>query len=66
MIASVQPLGLRAQKSEGALLFVRQLHHCAPVSVSRGGSSLQRGLASASTIPQPVHAIRGPKLGTGK
>ncbi len=38
--------------------------HCTPVSVSRGGCSFQFGRASAPTMPQPVHTIRGPNIGT--
>jgi hypothetical protein len=41
-----------------------QLRHCTPVSVSRGGRSFQFGRASAPTIPQLVHTMRGPKVGT--
>jgi hypothetical protein len=39
--------------------------HCAPVSVSRGGCSCQFGRASAPMMPQRVHTIRGPNVGTG-
>jgi hypothetical protein len=39
--------------------------HCTPVRLSRGGCSCQCGRASAPTIPQFVHTIRGPKVGTG-
>jgi len=33
--------------------------------VSRGGCSCQFGRASAPMIPQRVHTIRGPNVGTG-
>jgi hypothetical protein len=39
--------------------------HCTPVSVSRGGCSCQFGRASAPMIPQLVHTMRGPNIGTG-
>jgi hypothetical protein len=35
-----------------------------PVSVSRGGRSFQFGRALAPTIPQRVHSMRGPNVGT--
>jgi hypothetical protein len=34
----------------------------APVRVSRGGCSFQSGRASAPSIPQPVHTMRGPNV----
>jgi hypothetical protein len=39
--------------------------HCAPVRLSRAGCSRQFGRASAPTMPQRVHTIRGPNVGTG-
>jgi hypothetical protein len=39
--------------------------HCAPVNVSRAGCSRQFGRASAPTMPQRVHTVRGPNVGTG-
>jgi hypothetical protein len=36
-----------------------------PDRLGRSGRSDQLGRASAPTMPQPVHTMRGPKLGTG-
>jgi hypothetical protein len=51
---------LTRQNAERSPLFVIQLRHCTPVRLSRCGYSCQFGRASAPTIPQPVHTIRGP------
>jgi hypothetical protein len=52
------------QELRGATLLFGQLRHCTPVRLSRVGCSVQFGRASAPTIPQRVHTMRGPKAGT--
>jgi hypothetical protein len=59
------PVPMARQYAERAPLLVGQRRHCAPVRLSRGGRSLQRGRASAPMMPQPVQTMRGPKVGTG-
>jgi hypothetical protein len=39
--------------------------HYRPVKLSVEGRSCQLGRANAPMIPQLVHTIRGPKVGTG-
>jgi hypothetical protein len=39
--------------------------HCTPLRLSRAGCSRQFGRASAPMMPQRVHTMRGPNVGTG-
>jgi hypothetical protein len=63
----LSPLEIKyARQKTGALIRITQrlsppLH---PVNISGGGSS-QFGRASAPTMPQRVHTMRGPNVGTG-
>jgi hypothetical protein len=59
-------LNALASSGEAACPFVAvyQPLHCTPVRLGRDGWSFQLGRASAPTIPQPVHTIRGPNHGT--
>jgi hypothetical protein len=56
--------GCAAKRSATSRL-TRAHRHCTPVRVSRGGCSCQFGRASTPMIPQRVHTMRGPNVGTG-
>jgi hypothetical protein len=54
---------MTCEESECTALFVGQLRHRTPVSVSRGGCSFRFGRARTDE-PEPVHAMRGPNVGS--
>ena len=69
-VASVHPCGAGQELERPVLRGVPPdlswFHrHRTPVRLSRGGCSCQFGRASAPTMPQRVHTMRGPNVGTG-
>jgi hypothetical protein len=55
----------RIMRRRGDRFRLRRLGHTSRLGLGRSGRSFQFGRTSAPTTPQPVQAIRGPKLCTG-
>jgi hypothetical protein len=63
-------VGRAGQQAECPVLFGRKTaswtyRHCTPVRLSRCDCPCQFGRASAPIMPQRVHTMRGPNIGTG-